>query len=186
MRLRGWSARFSGVCLAAIALSGCGHRRAKVTPEVPSLLVPSPPPPVVELNEQEVFPPVPLVEEPARNLPAKPVPRRASPESPRAERPPQTEKTAEESPPKPAATLQTTPTQVEGEIERAIRELLARAAGNLGRIDYRALGADARAQYDTAKRFVTQAEGALRARNLVFAMTLADKASELAAELAPR
>jgi hypothetical protein len=42
--------------------------------------------------------------------------------------------------------------------------VLTRATTDLNRIDYRALNADARTQYDTAKRFVTQAQEALRAK----------------------
>ena len=57
------------------------------------------------------------------------------------------------------------------------------ATRDLGQIDYRALGADARAQYDTAKRFIGQAERALKDRNVAFAEQLADKAATLAALL---
>jgi hypothetical protein len=87
-------------------------------------------------------------------------------------------------PPTPTTTLQTAPTGTEGENERTTRTLLTRATTDLNRIDYRALNADARTQYDTAKRFVTQAQEALRAKNLVFARNLADKAAALAAQLA--
>jgi hypothetical protein len=53
-------------------------------------------------------------------------------------------------------------------------------------VDYGKLNADARAQYDQAKRFMEQAQQALRDRNFVFAATLADKAATLAAELVSR
>ena len=46
------------------------------------------------------------------------------------------------------------------------------------------LNVDARTQYDTAKRFIQQSDGAIRAKNLVFAKNLADKAAALAAQLA--
>ncbi len=68
-------------------------------------------------------------------------------------------------------------------MERGIRQILGRATADLNRIDYRTLGADARAQYDTAKRFITQAQDSVRAKNLVFAKSLADKAAALAAQL---
>ncbi len=42
---------------------------------------------------------------------------------------------------------------------------------------------DGRAQYDTAKRFLQQAEEALKTRNYVFAGKLADKAATMAAVL---
>ena len=54
---------------------------------------------------------------------------------------------------------------------------------DLSRIDYRLLNADAKTQYDTAKRFIRQADDAMRAKNLVFAKSLADKAAALAAQL---
>ena len=65
-----------------------------------------------------------------------------------------------------------------------IRQQLAKASSDLTRVDYRALNADARTQYDTAKGLVRQAEDALRAKNLVFARSLADKAATLATQLA--
>ena len=80
-------------------------------------------------------------------------------------------------------TLQTTPAAEQGEVERAIRATMTRAGGDLNRIDYRALNADARTQYDTAKRFIQQAEDAIRMKNLPFAKNLADKAAVLAAQL---
>jgi hypothetical protein len=64
--------------------------------------------------------------------------------------------------------------------------MLARASRDLSRVNYSRLGADGRAQYEQSKRFSTQAEEALRERNLVFAATLADKAATLAAELLQR
>jgi hypothetical protein len=67
--------------------------------------------------------------------------------------------------------------------ERNVRDLLARAARDLGRVDYNRLSADGRAQYDQSKRFTAQAQEALREKNFVFAETLADKAATLAAEL---
>lgn len=63
---------------------------------------------------------------------------------------------------------------------------MADAARDLSRIDYRVLSADAKAQYDVAKRFSEQAEEALKAKNFVFAGQLADKAAALAALLLKR
>jgi len=85
-----------------------------------------------------------------------------------------------------ASTLQTKPAGEEGDVERGIRSTLTRATTDLNRVDYRTLNTDARAQYDYAKRFVRQAEDALRQKNLVFAKTVADKAAALAAQLAGR
>ena len=67
--------------------------------------------------------------------------------------------------------------------ERGIRDTLSRATNGLNRIDYRILDANGRSQYDTAKGFIRQADAAIRAKNLVFARSLADKAATIAAQL---
>src|SRR5581483_6984833 len=143
--------------------------------------VPAPPPRDVEPTDAEAPPPVPLPSEPARNAPTRP---RQQP--PREQPPPAEPPKAEEPPKTPATTLQTMPTNAEGEAERVIRATLQRATGDLSRVDYRALNADARNQYDPAKRIMRQAEDAVRAKNLVFAKNLANKAAALAAQLAGR
>ena len=180
----------SAWCLAA--LIGCTHAQAKATPDMPPLTMPPPPPRDVEPSDVGAPPPVPLVAEPAHTAPARPRPAPAPrTEAPKSE-PPKPEPPAVE-PPKPAAepvrpptTLQTTPAAAEGEVERGIRAALQRASADLNRIDYRALNADARTQYDTAKRWVGQADEAIRAKNLVFAKSIAEKAATIAAQLAGR
>ena len=159
------------------AASGCATTHAKAEPDAPPLDMPPPPPRVIEAADTEPPPPIPLPEEPARRTP--PATARRLPTPPPAAEPP---KPAEE-PPKPSP-LQTAPAGRESEEEQRIRAQLMHATADLNRIDYRALNADARTQYDTAKRFVTQAEDALRAKNLVFARSVADKAAALAAQLA--
>jgi len=64
-----------------------------------------------------------------------------------------------------------------------VRDLLARAARDLGRINYQRLGAEGKETYDQSRRFSQQAQQALKERNVAFAWTLADKAATLAAEL---
>jgi len=73
-----------------------------------------------------------------------------------------------------------------GPRERAVRATMVRATADLNRIDYRVLNADARTQYDTAKRFIQQADDAIRGKNLVLAKNLADKAAAIAAQQAGR
>ncbi len=183
------------VCLCAAAGSACSHAQAKTIPEPPPLDMPPPPPRSVELAVPEPPPPIGLPPEPARNNlveTSRSEPERsdtarsgelAKPE-PIADVPPKSaEESARSSPP---PTLQTTRAQQEAEVERNVRVLLARAADGLKRINYRALNPDARAQYDTARRFMSQAEDALRVKNLVFADNLADKAATLAAQLSNR
>ena len=183
------------VCLSAMALSltGCTHAAAKTTPDMPGLEMPAPPPRDVEPTEVDAPPPVSLASEPARSTPPRPRPappprseppksEPAKPEPPPAVEPPK----AAEEPARPPTTLQTTPATAQGEVERAIRAQLQRATADLNRVDYRALNADARTQYDTAKRFARQADDAIRTKNLVFAKNLAEKAATIAAQLAGR
>jgi len=84
-------------------------------------------------------------------------------------------------PPEPAPILQTSPNATE--TERRVRTTMLKAQGDLGRIDYKRLNQDAKAQFDQAKRFIDQAEGALKVKNFVYAEQLADKAASLAALL---
>jgi hypothetical protein len=181
---------------SALLVSGCATTGAKAAPDLPMLDVPPPPPRSVEANDTEPPPPVTLPEEPARHSPPPPVRRPAPQPSPKPDankqEPPKPDavvppveppKPIEDAAPKPTP-LQTTPAGREGELEQTIRGILARATTDLNRIDYRALNMEARTQYDTAKRFVEQANDALKDRKLVFARTVADKAAALAAQLA--
>jgi hypothetical protein len=185
--------------LLAVGLlaSGCAKAHAKTAPDAP-LDMPIPPPRDVEVVEVEPPPPVPLATEPARSLPParpRPAPTREQPraepkpelkpEPPKPEPAPTDPRPAEEAPHTPT-TLQTAPATAETEVERAVRATMTRASGELNRIDYRGLNADARMQYDTAKRFIQQADDAMKAKNLVFARNLADKAAAIAAQLAGR
>ena len=175
-------------CVIAAAAPGCARARAAMMPGGPPLDVPAPPARVVVPIEvqAEVVEPDPIPEEP----PAPQVRPRATTPADVPARPADIPKIAEEGPrqppPSPPTTLQTTPAAAQGEVERGIRATMARAAGDLNRIDYRALNADARTQYDTAKRFIEQAEEAIRAKNLPFAKNLADKAAVLATQLSAR
>lgn len=184
-------------CLAALPLTstGCTRAHAKTTPPSPPLDMPASPPREVEPSDIEAPQPVPLPQEPARTAAPRlrPAPVREPPrvEPARPAEPPKPEPAAVESPkpeepPKPPTLLQTTPATADGEVERAIRATLTRATSDLNRVDAARLNADARTQYDTAKSFVRQADTAVRAKNLVFAKNLADKAAVLAAQLAPK
>ena len=78
-------------------------------------------------------------------------------------------------------TLQTTSNPAE--VEQRARTTIGSAQRDLDRINPAQLSANARAQFDTAKGFVRQAEAALRAKNVVLARELADKAAALASQL---
>ena len=168
--------------IAAFLASGCIHAQAKAAPDMPPLEMPAPPPHDVELPSAETPQTAPLVPEPARNTPARPRP--AAPPVAESPKPVVEPPKPTEEPSRPPSTLQTTPAAAEGEVERAIRATLAHATSDLNRINVRGLNADARTQYNTATRFVTQAEEAMRAKNLVFARSVADKSAALAAQLA--
>jgi hypothetical protein len=187
------------LCLFAVLNGGCLRLFARSAPEMPPLEVPMPPPRAVETADAEPPPPGTLVEVPASSLP--PAAATARPRPPAPARP----DTAKVEPPKPepapvaadlpvaeapraaaGTTLQTAPPEREAELEKTINELLGRASGTLNRVDYRRLNADARLQYDQAKRFAEQAAEAVRAKNLLYAYNLADKAATLAAQLAGR
>ena len=180
------------LCVIAAAGPGCMRARAKTLPNGPPLDVPAPPPRVVlPLEAAAEAPPAqptaPSPEEPRRPPPpARPRPTPAAPaETPRVAEEPPRPATPPATPPA-TTTLQTTPAAEQGEVERAIRATMTRASADLNRIDYRALNKDARTQYDTAKRFIQQAEDAIRMKNLPFAKNLADKAAVLATQLSPR
>jgi hypothetical protein len=173
------------VVLLAASLSACAAKaQVRSEIEVP-LLDPPPPPPrvVAEYAEPEPLPAAPTVEPSA---PAKPAPRpqrtennRQEPATTTPEQPP-VEAVVRPSPP--SLTLTPTPGS-EAQTVTAIRELLGKAARDLSRVNAGTLNSDGRAQFDTARRFLQQAEEALKARNIVFAGRLADKAATMAAIL---
>ena len=183
----------------SFAASGCSRATAKTSPDNPPLDTPAPPPRDVEPIDTETPAPVPLPQEPARNAPRmrpapapqqprenRTEPQKAEPPKPEPAPTPAVEPPKPEEAPRPPTTLQTMPTTAEGEVERSIHATLQRANADLNRVDYRTLNADARNQYDTAKSIIRQANEATRAKNLLFAKNLADKAAALAAQLAGR
>lgn len=170
--------------MALTATLGACAAKAQVRTEVElPLLDPPPPPPRVVTSYPEEAVPVPLapVVEPA--TPVRPPARPARPEN-RPEPASTPEPAAEVAkPPAPSLTLTPSP-GTEIQTAAAIRELMARAARDLARVNAAALSADGRAQFETARRFLQQADEALKARNVVFAGKLADKAATMAAVLA--
>jgi len=174
------------VCgLAAAGLgSACATAKAAVPAPLPTMVPPDVPPRVIA----EYLPDPPL--------PAEPVSTDAVTPSPRLPRPPRrdvprTEPATEEPQgppvppaapvPQPALALQSTGAGARA--DQSVRTLLAQVARRLGRVDYQALDTDGRAQYDTARRFMQQADDALKGRNVMFAGKLADKAATMAAVL---
>ena len=172
----------AAIVFLALAASACVSAQAKSESGGPALVPPPPPPHTVvplEVEAERAEPPPP---EPSPVI-VKPA---ARPTAPRTEKP--AEKPEAAAPPQPppvaAPPLQTTSNVAE--LESSVRAKMIQASRDLDRTDYRTLSAERRAQYDTAKRFVQQADDALKVKNLVFAAQLADKAATLAAALAPK
>jgi hypothetical protein len=190
-RYRSRAIAFLPIAVCACFTSGCFGLRARAITAPEALDMPEPPPRIVEVREPDAPTPIPLPEEPVRNTPTRPRPNPPAnePARPAQPSPPEAPVDAakpEELTPRPPTTLQTTPTQREEEVERRILGVLGQARGDLNRINYQNLSSDGRTQYDMAKRFVSQAEEALKAKNLVFANNLADKAATLATQLSGR
>jgi hypothetical protein len=179
-------------CAAVLTLSSaCIRPRAANVPVAPPLEVPDPPARAFLPPEEPLPAEASVAEAPVPSVapvsPRPPTPRRtgaAPPETePRPEPPPPASPTAA---PDPSRELRAVSSAADAQAERAVRETLARSTRDLGRVNVARLSADGRAQFEQARRFSQQAEQALRARNLFFAATLADKSASLAADLVGR
>jgi len=176
--------RVTLIVLLTASLGACAAK-AQVRTEAPLPLLdpPAPPPRVVAAYEPE---PEPIAVTPPVE-PATPV--RPPARAPRPEQKPEPTTTTPEpvenvARPAPGPSLTLTPTPgSEAQTVTAIRELLGRASRDLSRVNVASLGTDGRSQYETARRFIQQADDALKTRNIVFAGKLADKAATMAAVL---
>ena len=176
------TALVSLVLLTAV-LGGCAARaQVRTEPELPAL-DPPPPPPRVVAEYLPDPPPIPVAVPIETAPPVKPPARPTRPEQ-KPEPPPVVAEPPENAarPAVPSLTLTPLPGS-ESQTAAAIRDLLGRATRDLARVNAASLNADGRAQYDTARRFIQQAEDALKQRNVVFAGKLADKAATMAAVL---
>jgi hypothetical protein len=168
---------------AAGSLGACAKAQAVAPPAMPVLAPPEVPPRVIA----EYQPDPPLPAEPVSAEAVAPAPRPPRPprrETPRVEAPadePQAPPVAVAATPPPALALQMPGASAKA--DQSVRMLLAQAARDLGRVNYQALDPDGRAQYETARRFMQQADDALKARNVMFAGKLADKAATMASVL---
>jgi hypothetical protein len=165
---------------------GCAKARANTEPILlPELMPPPPPPRVVETLPED---PLPTIEpSPVESALLTP-PTRTPPPAPPKPEPPKTE-TAVVLPERPAPTAPSLTLKpgpgVQAQTEASIRAMLDRAVRDLQRVsvNYAALNEDGRTQFDTARRFIQQAEEALKGANLAFAGKLADKAATMASVL---
>lgn len=176
------------VAAAACGAGACSKARAQTVPDGPPLAMPQPPPRVVTPMDEPLAA-VPITTE---------LPAAAGAPTPPPRTPPRRTDAATAAPAQPAPPVTplpvpaveppraARPTAHELAEEKRIRGLLSRATRDIGRIDYRRLSNEGRAQYDQSKALAEQAEQAIKDRNWVFADTLADKAATLAAELVDR
>ena len=175
--------RVLSLVLLTTNLVACAAK-AQVRTEVElPLLEPPPPPPrvVASYAEPEPVAVTPPVE---ATTPAKPParPTRAEQRPEPLTSPPEPAEAAARPSSAPSLTLTPTPGS-EAQTVSAIRDLMGRAARDLSRVNTNALNADGRSQFETARRFLQQAEEALKIPNIVFAGRLADKAATMAAIL---
>ena len=178
--------RLASLLILVGAASACLNLQARTPPPAPALETPEAP---THLIVPVVIPePEPIPAQPAAPPATPPKPRdsttptrpadRTSP--PPATAPPSTTPVTEP-PAAPPPVLQTTSNGPEE--ERKVQAVLKKANDDLGRVTYAALKSDARAHYDLAKSFITQAENALKIKNYPFAAQLAEKAANLASQL---
>jgi hypothetical protein len=187
--------------IATLAVAGalggaCAKKPPAPAPEPPvALEVPVPPPRVLAPVAPPELPAAPVEEaatgpaRPARpRTPPRPAPTGDAKADPKSDAPTgegvpaEAPKTADSGTP----ALRTPQTANDTEADRRIGDVLIRARRRLGEIDRNQLSADARGQYDMARRFIDQASDALKVRNYMFAAYLADKADTLAGGLAGR
>lgn len=175
--------RIAAIVMLSLSLGACAVKaQVRTEAELPLLDPPSPPPRVVTQYQPE---PEPIAAAPPVEaaVPVKPPAKPSRPEQrpePVAATPDPVESVAR--PPAPGLTLSPTPGS-EAQTVVAIRDLLGRATRNLSRVNPASLNTDGKAQYESARRFIQQAEDALKTRNVVFAGKLADKAATMAAVL---
>jgi len=189
----------AAIGLTAGLCAGCAKAQPHAEPELPPLAAPVPPPRLLPPLAGGPIEGAATTPPPEGGQPTTPARRREprvaeSPrqepkpaDAPRVEVPAEGQRPPEETPPQePARVLQLETTNELNAAEQTIRQQLSQASRDLQHVDYVALSADAKAQYDTAKRFAVLAERAIKDRNFLFARTLADKAAVIAAVLSSR
>jgi hypothetical protein len=186
------------VAVAGLGSSACTKKAPLVQAPPPPLEVPVVPPRLVgPVVVEEPAPATAEVPEPAppRQRPPRPATRTGNEPVVKVEPPPESAKPPETPPngtpatsgtnasAEPAPLLRTPDTADDEGVVKSVRETLTRAEQNLNKVNYQGLNPGAKAQHDTARRFIAQANDALKSRRLDFARYLADKADRLSASL---
>ena len=168
--------------IAGALACGCASNPARASAAVP-LDVPEPPP-------RQPIAPVPVTAAPPDATAAPPTVKTNPPPQISSPAPVAVAVPAAAPPPAPAPTpqppaspppdLQSAGTSGRTLTRSQVLELLNRTKGKLALIDRRKLSAGKSADYDSAQRFLTQAEGAVKANNLLLAQSSGEKAETLA------
>ena len=171
----------------ALSLTACSAKaKAATVPDGPPLAVPLAPAHEIVIEQIAEAPPqeAPPAVDPAPAAPGPITTRTPVGQKPRVETPPPPTQPAAAPPPQPeSSTIRAAP--VAGSAtEGKVKELLSKAEADLmKRVDYQKLSPEGRAQYEQSKRFADEARQAIKERNFPYALTLAEKAATLAAEL---
>jgi len=168
--------------VTALVAAGCGAKAQVLMPDSVPLAMPSAPTHVVVPAAPEP-PPLPVVDTQVQTTPpvalnGNATRGRTDPPASRPVAPPAQVPAAPA--PVPAAPTPLEASAKQGELEQNARTLRDSAERSLDKIDYKSLSADGKAQFDTAKRFLKQADDALKVKNVVYAWQLADKANTIA------
>ncbi len=167
-----------------VSLTGCSARaKAQTLPDGPPLAVPSAPAHAVAIEQVAVAEPPPELP-PAPEPIAPPAPR------PAATRRGQSRARKRRQPRSPRLRLShrlrrrrfaRRPLALQTRLRCAL--LIKKAGEDLLLVDYKKLSKEGQGQYDQSKKFSDEAQQAIKERNFPYAMTLAEKAATLAAEL---
>jgi hypothetical protein len=172
------------VVIAAVVGGACASNPTRSSAAVP-LETPEPPP-------KPALAPIPAPEPPPeRPVSAPPAVRPATPPTPAANAPSNTTPTASTGTPVGPLPVPETPTPPAAELKPAgaaanaltavqVREAYDRTKRKIDTIDRRRLNVGKRADYDSARRFLEQADTAAKANNLMLAQSSVEKAEALA------
>ena len=158
------------VSFAALWAGGCASSSSSAAP----LTIPEPPPRVA--IAPAAVPEPPPAQRPAPRAPATTTQDGAETPSTRPAAVPSTGTV----PPAESTNLRPSGSGAPATSSVQVREILTRASQKLDALNRRQFSAGRRADYDNARRFLLQAEAALKANNLMLAQSSAEKAEALA------
>ena len=171
-----------------ISLTGCSAKaNAQTLPDGPPLAVPIAPAHEIVVEQIAEAPPEPepeRVPEPVVTTLKPDTLKKIPTQKPPAQTPAVSQPAAATTtPPVAPEVVRAAPAASAGD-EKKVRDLLTKASSDLSkRVDYQKLSDEGKQQYNQSKRFSEQAEQAIKERNFPYALSLAEKAATLAAEL---